>query len=250
MRKTHMTTFLLSMTTFVVMTAFLFNSMLVSGLSFHFILLLGGVCTFAILSVITIYLATQKPEVEIIPVEKDKREATTEGQTEEEKIAREKSKKLEAAEKLYTEVKQIISEKGVGSELLSAVSKGIGAGQSILYHHKQNHYQIKETFAYFSESKNKMYEVGEGLVGQAGKAGKVLYINEVPEGYTTIISGLGDTQPRALSILPLGAKEQEAPFVIEAAFLTQLEDIDKEIISSLLDSIGEALSEDKVVENS
>ena len=188
-------------------------------------------------------MATQKAAVETIIVEKDRREAITKGQTEEEKHKQQIDKKLADAEKLYKELTQIAQKKGVGPELLSAISKGVNAGQAVLYKQSQNHYQITETFAFFGETKDKMYEVGEGLVGQAGKICKTLYINEVPNGYTTIISGLGDTHPKALSILPL-CQENEitAPFVIEAAFLNTLDDADKHIIDTLLEKIQEALA--------
>ena len=42
------------------------------------------------------------------------------------------------------------------------------------------------------------YEFGEGLIGQSAASGNTLYVDDVPEGYIKIVSGLGSASPKYL----------------------------------------------------
>ena len=56
-----------------------------------------------------------------------------------------------------------------------------------------------------AETSAARFEFGEGLIGQVALSGSSVYLDEVPEGYITIVSGLGTSYPRYLLILPLQA---------------------------------------------
>jgi len=49
----------------------------------------------------------------------------------------------------------------------------------------------------------KRIEIGNGLIGQAFLEGDITHLKDVPNGYTTITSGLGDATPKFLVIVPL-----------------------------------------------
>jgi hypothetical protein len=49
----------------------------------------------------------------------------------------------------------------------------------------------------------KRIEIGNGLIGQAFLEGDIIQLKDVPNGYTTITSGLGDATPKYLVIVPL-----------------------------------------------
>ncbi len=49
----------------------------------------------------------------------------------------------------------------------------------------------------------KRIKIGEGLVGQAFLEGESTLLYEVPEGYTTITSGLGDSSPAFIAVMPM-----------------------------------------------
>jgi CHASE3 domain sensor protein len=49
----------------------------------------------------------------------------------------------------------------------------------------------------------KRIEIGNGLIGQAFLEGDITQLKDVPNGYTTITSGLGDATPNYLVIVPL-----------------------------------------------
>jgi putative methionine-R-sulfoxide reductase with GAF domain len=62
------------------------------------------------------------------------------------------------------------------------------------------------------------FEFGEGLSGQVAKEGKLVNIHAVPEGYITILSGLGNATPSAMLIFPIKNGEEVLAVVELASF--------------------------------
>ena len=61
---------------------------------------------------------------------------------------------------------------------------------------------------YLADSESLQFEFGEGLVGQAAKSGnEILVSNDVPQSYIKVLSGLGESSPNNLIILPIKEKE-------------------------------------------
>jgi hypothetical protein len=84
--------------------------------------------------------------------------------------------------------------------------------------------EVKYGFALtLAESQSIKFEFGEGLIGQAALSGQNLYLDEIPEGYIKIVSGLGTSSPRYLLIVPL-KKENEVKGVIEIATFAPLKE--------------------------
>lgn len=96
---------------------------------------------------------------------------------------------------------------------LQSICKQLEAGQGAAYQVQQENdtrfVELKTGYALsISESTTTRYTFGEGLIGQAAANGQLLYLDEVPEGYIKIISGLGSASPRFLLIAPV--KHQDA----------------------------------------
>lgn len=64
-------------------------------------------------------------------------------------------------------------------------------------------FDIIGSFAYFSTQTPQPFTMGEGLAGQVVKNKKPLNLSNVPEGYVTIVSGLGNGSPRQILFIPL-----------------------------------------------
>lgn len=93
-------------------------------------------------------------------------------------------------------------------KVLASICNELEACQGAIFQVKQTeNKQVLEmcaSYAYFfAESKTLTYEFGEGLTGQVAKEGKLLNISSIPEGYVTIISGLGKSSPKNLIIVPI-----------------------------------------------
>ena len=67
------------------------------------------------------------------------------------------------------------------------------------------------------------FEMGEGLVGQVAQTGEVINLNEVPDGYIQVISGLGKASPSSLIIYPV-KKNEEVIAVFELASFLPFDD--------------------------
>lgn len=80
-------------------------------------------------------------------------------------------------------------------------------------------------------------ESGEGLVGQCAKSGAAIVVDDVPEGYVTIASGIGKTNPRQLVLQPVHF-DGELLGVIELASMRPFTSDNRELLSSLASQLG------------
>ncbi|TRX57758.1 GAF domain-containing protein [Fulvivirga sp. M361] len=134
----------------------------------------------------------------------------------------------EIAEKGKSDQSQLIQ------DILNAVCKELEAGLGAFYvARKENgNRQLDMTATYalaLGESQKPSFEFGEGLVGQVASEEKVINIDDIPEGYIKIVSGLGQSTPRYLLIIPVKL-EKTLYGVAEIASFTQF---DKGIVSSV-----------------
>ncbi|MFE5813295.1 HAMP domain-containing protein [Streptomyces sp. NPDC056479] len=79
--------------------------------------------------------------------------------------------------------------------------------------------------------------VGRSLLGQAARNRRTVSVEELPPGYVTISSGLGQTVPSALVILPIVVEDQVLG-VIELASVTRFTQIHQDFLAQLMPTIG------------
>ncbi|MFI1567106.1 HAMP domain-containing protein [Streptomyces sp. NPDC020490] len=79
--------------------------------------------------------------------------------------------------------------------------------------------------------------VGRSLVGQAARNRRPISVEELPPGYVTISSGLGQTVPSALVVLPIVVEEQVLG-VIELASVARFTRIHQDFLAQLMPTIG------------
>jgi signal transduction histidine kinase/HAMP domain-containing protein/DNA-binding response OmpR family regulator len=91
----------------------------------------------------------------------------------------------------------------------------------------------------YQERKNlsKEWHVGEGLVGQAAFEKQRLLVKNLPEDYIQIVSGLGQTSPRNIVLLPI-LFEGHVKAVIELAALEPFQAIHLNLLDQLSDALG------------
>jgi len=102
--------------------------------------------------------------------------------------------------------------------------------------------EMTATFAYENRRlKSKEFNIGEGFVGRCANERKTLLITDLPKGYIQINSGLGQTDPKNLLIVPL--KFNEVVFgVIEMASFKIFEYYQIQFIEKLGESIATTIS--------
>jgi methyl-accepting chemotaxis protein len=107
---------------------------------------------------------------------------------------------------------------------------------------------LEAAYAYERRKRfNKEISIGEGLVGQSVQEGDTIYLTEVPEGYVEIKSGLGDTLPRCILIVPLKINE-EIKGVVEIASIKQIPKYRIDFVEKLGENIASTIANAKTNE--
>ena len=87
----------------------------------------------------------------------------------------------------------------------------------------------------------KRIEIGQGMVGQCYLEGETTYVTNLPQEYVNITSGLGETTPKALLIVPLKMNEQVVG-VLEVASLAEFEEHEIRFVERLAEIIASAIA--------
>ena len=140
-------------------------------------------------------------------------------------------------------------------EIVSNLVKYIGANQGALFIIESNDAASDEDYmelsACYAWDKKKFLEKkiykGEGLSGQAWIEGDVIYLTEVPNDYVSITSGLGESNPRSVLIVPLKLND-EIHGVIEMASFKEYEEFEIDFIERIAENIASTISSVKVNE--
>lgn len=86
------------------------------------------------------------------------------------------------------------------------------------------HLRILSTYGVTRKGENRI-ETGEGLIGAAYIEKEKVVLDNLPEDYIKIESGLGSVQPTLLILLPLKIDSGEVLGVIEMAFLENITEV-------------------------
>ena len=87
--------------------------------------------------------------------------------------------------------------------------------------------------------------LGDGLIGVCALEKNTIYITDVPEDYMEIESGLGDSKPKSLLIVPLKS-ESKIMGVIELASFNLLKPYEIQFVEQLGDSIASTLASQRI----
>ncbi len=136
-------------------------------------------------------------------------------------------------------------------EIISKLCKYIDAVQGgffLLEDSDKNdiHFELTAHFAYDRQKYNeKRVNWGEGLIGRAAFEQKTLYIDDVPQNYVEITSGLGETNPNILLIVPLKFNE-EVHGVIELAGFSAFDQYKIDFVEKIAENIASTISNVKI----
>jgi PAS domain S-box-containing protein len=107
-------------------------------------------------------------------------------------------------------------------------------------------FELIAHFAYSRKKYNKKrVEYNEGLIGRAAYEQNTIYIDEVPEDYVDITSGLGEANPRILLIVPLLVNDQ-VHGILEISSFNYFPDHVIEFVEKVASSIATTISTVKI----
>ncbi len=139
-----------------------------------------------------------------------------------------------------------------GDEVVLNLVKFLGANQGAVFvvsEEKEGEKSYLDLVASYAYDKKKYFGKkivkGQGLVGQAWVERKPIYMTEVPDDYANITSGLGESTPKCVLIVPLIFNE-ETQGIIEIASFKSLKDYELGFIEKVSESISSALASAKV----
>lgn len=90
------------------------------------------------------------------------------------------------------------------SQICNALEASQGAVFQVAVHEEYSSVELLSSYAYhIPEGEQVSFRFGEGVAGQVAKEGKMVCIDTVPEGYIQIFSGLGQSTPKHLLVLPI-----------------------------------------------
>ncbi len=105
--------------------------------------------------------------------------------------------------------------------------------------------QILESLASYAYDRRKYikktFKFGEGLPGTCALEKEKIYIDEVPDDYSDVISGLGQTKPRFVLLVPLKI-EDEIFGILELASFRELQVFELDFVDELAESIASTLA--------
>lgn len=137
--------------------------------------------------------------------------------------------------------------KQMSLNLLSNLIEYVGAVQGALYVANKSdnndvYYELISAIAYEREkSLDIKYKVGESLVGRCAYEKLPIFMTDVPNNYLNIGSGLGDTNPQCIILVP-AIFENEVLAVIELASFTKFEKHIITFIEKLSDDIASVIA--------
>ena len=134
----------------------------------------------------------------------------------------------------------------VARQILSKLAPLVGAQQGVFYLMDTDTHQplLKRLSSYAHQERKHLaneFRLGEGLVGQCALEKQRILLTNVPSDYIRIASGLGETPPLNIVVLPI-LFEQAVAGVLELASLQRFNDIQLTLLDEVSESIGSVLN--------
>ncbi|MEY2489470.1 MAG: hypothetical protein QOC70_1412 [Verrucomicrobiota bacterium] len=134
----------------------------------------------------------------------------------------------------------------VGRLILSELAPVVSAQQGVFYmmsgSAEDPELQLLASYAYRErKGVNTRFKLGEGLVGQAALEKERILLTRVPPDYVQISSGLGETAPMNIVVLPI-LFEGQVKAVMELSSLEQFNPTHHAFLDQLTESIGIVLN--------
>ncbi|WP_102272916.1 response regulator [Cytobacillus massiliigabonensis] len=135
--------------------------------------------------------------------------------------------------------------KGFAEELINNLANVLEAKLGVFYLKEEGKKPVFRNIASYADMEQKAgrdyFFEGEGLVGQCANDRKVFFLNDVPEDYQVISTGLGTIKPKSILMAPILLKD-EVLAVIELASLQAFTSTQVKLLEEVLGTLGIAIT--------
>lgn len=131
----------------------------------------------------------------------------------------------------------------LGRAVLDFLARYIGASVAALYVREENGSLRRiASFGFSRESEfiEQSFDHAESLVGQAALSKRMIHLDNVPENYLKVTSGLGNSKPRNVVMLPI-SNDGDINGVVELGFLHTPTERDLDFLKIVAPSLGMAV---------
>jgi hypothetical protein len=131
----------------------------------------------------------------------------------------------------------------VAEDILIKLAKEVSFAHGLFFvadNQNESYFVPTAKFAYYTERELEGFNIGEGINGQAAKDRQPVLLESIPDNFVSIVSGLGKSSPRALSIYPV-VHNGKTIAILELAFLSKPSIQKLEIIGIFCDAIGDKI---------
>ncbi|MEB1806734.1 MAG: response regulator [Bacillaceae bacterium] len=126
-----------------------------------------------------------------------------------------------------------------GEMFISKVASSVGATYGTVYLKEEG--ELKQIAGYALSENRKVgeetFKIGEGLVGQCALDNKIIKIDQLPVDYISVKSGLGESAPTSLVLLPIEI-EDEVLGVLELAKFERFTSLQLKLLKQVSESSG------------
>nr|WP_295969737.1 response regulator [uncultured Bacillus sp.] len=130
----------------------------------------------------------------------------------------------------------------LGEKYIRALVPMVNAGYGVIYLKREDDFPYLEQLASYGDHfARRRIEAGEGLVGQCLLDGKAIELDDIPPDYIKISSGLGESEPRTLLILPIQLNEGVLA-VLEIASIHEFTQFHVELLQKSAAQLGMILN--------
>ncbi|RON45727.1 response regulator [Pseudomonas frederiksbergensis] len=131
----------------------------------------------------------------------------------------------------------------LGRNILQFCAQYLGTAVAAIYV-REEHGGLKRVASYGlsreQEAQDQSVYDGEGIIGQAVKQSRLIRLDNVPEDYFKVSSGLGEGLPHSVLVVPT-SDDDRVNGVIELGFLRPLDERDIELLELIAGNIGTSI---------
>ena len=132
----------------------------------------------------------------------------------------------------------------VGRAMLEFLGQYLGAAVAALYVREKDTGALRRAASYGYTPENEQatqhFQSGESLIGQAALERRTIFLQDVPDDYVKVVSGLGMSPPKNLIVLPI-ENDGVVNGVVELGFVRALVERDHELLQLIAGGMGDFL---------